>query len=89
MTLIQHRLDGVFDGNSFAVKMKRIAEHHRSGCNHCEWIGDVFACKIRSRSMDRLIETDRSADRSRRQHADRSGQHCGFITENIAKHVLC
>src|SRR5207249_9390431 len=51
-------------------------------------IRDILSCNVRRAAVNRLEQSDLRANTGRRQHADRPGQHRGFVAQNITEYVV-
>ena len=83
------RIDGAFDRNRFGFEAERMAQQQRGAEDRAAGIGDALAGDVGRRAVDRLVQADASvAERSRRQQAQRAGQHRRLVGEDVAEHVL-
>src|SRR6266571_1569366 len=88
VTLRQNLFYGCLDAAGRPVLIQAIAQHHRGGQNGRERICQILAGDVRRRAVNRLVKALAFfVERSRRQHADRAGQHRSLVRKNVAKHV--
>uniref|UniRef100_A0A914Y8I1 Uncharacterized protein n=1 Tax=Panagrolaimus superbus TaxID=310955 RepID=A0A914Y8I1_9BILA len=88
--IIQHGVHRRFHRGGFCFQPQRMAQQHRRAEDRRVRIGDALAGDVRGRTMDRLVDADRTgfAERGRGQQAQRAGQHRRLIGEDVAEHVL-
>src|SRR3546814_15730707 len=83
-SLLKNRLDGGFDTSSLGVLIQGITQQHGGRQNGGQRIGDILAGDVRCRTMTGFVQPlVGRIERSRRQHAYRTGQHGGFVGKEI------
>ena len=84
----QHRFHCGFDAVGGGVLVKGVAQHHRHRQDGGQRIGQALAGDVRGGAMNRFVQALAvGVQRGGRQHADRAGEHRGFIGQDVAKNI--
>src|SRR5215467_15240240 len=84
---IQGLHNRLLDRLSLLIKLKGVRQHHRGRCNRGNGIRNIPTGNVGSASVYWFVQPNLCPDARRRQHADRAGEHGGFVAENVAEHV--
>src|SRR6516225_6389249 len=85
---LEDLLNGSLDRVRFTLHAETVTEHQGRAGDGGDRVGAVSSGDIRSRPVHRFVESMMLSKARRRQEADRSGQHGGFVAEDVAKHVV-
>ncbi len=88
VTLSDDLFASSFDSLCSFFFLEGVAEHEGHGENLCERVSNTLACDVRSGATCRFIETEGTfGDRSGREEAHGTGEHCAFVGEDVAEEV--
>ena len=90
----QHVGDGLLDQVRRLSEAEGIAQRHAERADHGDRIGDSLAGDVGRRAVDGLIHRLAlaigvgRAERGRRQHAQRAGEHGGHVRQHVAEQIV-
>ena len=79
---------GSFDSLGRFFFLEGVAEHEGHGEDLGERVSDTLASDVRSGTTGRFVQTEGTfGDRSGREEAHGTGEHCAFVGEDVAEEV--
>ncbi len=80
---------GAFDGLGVLLEMEAVTQEHGRGEDLSDGVGEIFASNVRGGAAGGFVEAKAArGQRGAGEHAQRAGDGCKFVANNVAKEVF-